>query len=207
MAMPVRSEEGRLIRDAFLAAEGCEIGCADYSQVEMRLTADQSRDPRMCEIFLNGEDIHNKTASAMFGIPESRLDEMKHRYPAKRVGFGVLNDISATGLQRELIVGGADESDWPIDRCEELIDTWFDIYSGVRAYMDANRSYAAEHGKIVDMWGRVRWTPWALAKTEWKQEEGLKQAGNTPIQSGAQGIIKRAMVKLQPLYVHYRWYH
>jgi DNA polymerase-1 len=120
------------------------------------------------------------------------------------VGFGVLNDISAIGLQRELVVGGAKESDWPMDRCQELIDTWFDIYKGVRNYMDRNRAYAAKYGKIIDMWGRVRWVPWAQAKTPWKKEEGLKQAGNTPIQSGAQGVIKRAMGKIQPMFEWYR---
>jgi uracil-DNA glycosylase family 4 len=203
-AIPVRTKEGREIRDAFIAEDGCWIGCCDYSQVEMRVAADQSRDRKMCRIFTRGEDIHNKTASEMFGIPESRLDSMKHRYPAKRVGFGVLNDISAYGLQRELIVGGADESDWPVDRCQELIDTWFDIYSGIRNYMDENRNYAARYGKIVDMWGRVRWIPWAKTKSRWKKEKGLKQAGNTPIQSGAQGVMKRAMVELQKLYTHYR---
>jgi len=204
MAIPTRTEAGRRIREAFVAEDWCEIGCADYSQVEMRVAADQSQDPRMCRIFEKDEDIHNKTASEMFGIAESRLDEMKHRYPAKRVGFGVLNDISAYGLQRELIVGGAEEGDWPLDRCQELIDTWFDVYPGVRAYMDRNRAYAAKHGKIIDMWGRVRWIPWAQVKTRWKKEEGLKQAGNTPIQSGAQGVIKRAMTKVQPMFEYYR---
>lgn len=204
MAIPTRTKEGREIRNAFVAFDGCWIGCADYSQVEMRVAADQAQDKKMLGVFNRGEDIHSFTASEMFGIPVSRLDEMKHRYPAKRVGFGVLNDISAIGLQRELVVGGADEVDWPVDRCQELIDTWFSVYSGIRAYMDKNRAYAARYGKIVDMWGRVRWVPWAKTVTDWKREKGLKQAGNTPIQSGAQGVIKRAMGKLQPLYVWYR---
>jgi DNA polymerase-1 len=204
MAIPTRTKEGREIRNAFVAFLGCWIGCADYSQVEMRVAADQARDKKMLGVFERDEDIHSFTASEMFGIPVGRLDEMKHRYPAKRVGFGVLNDISAVGLQRELVVGGADEEDWPVDRCQELIDTWFDVYSGVRAYMDKNRNYAARYGKIVDMWGRVRWVPWAKTKGKWKREKGLKQAGNTPIQSGAQGVIKRAMGKLQKVYEWWR---
>jgi len=204
MAIPVRTVEGRRVREGFIPADGCVISCADYSQVELRITASESGDRRMCSIFHRGEDIHSKTASEMFGIPESRLDSMKHRYPAKRVGFGVLNDISAHGLQRELVVGGANEEDWPVDRCQELIDTWFSVYPGVKTYMDNNRNYAAQHGKVVDMWGRIRWVPWAKTKSKWKRERGLRQAGNAPIQSGAAGVMKRAMANLQPLYVYWR---
>lgn len=204
LATPTRTEEGRTLREAFIAEIGSGIGESDYSQIEMRLTASESMDKRMMRIFKKGQDIHDQTASWMFGIPINRLDGWKHRYPAKRVGFGVLNDLSAQGLQRELIVGGAEESDWPVDRCQELINSWFDVYKGVAEYMEDNRNYAARYGKIADMWGRIRWVPWAKAKTRWKREAGLRQAGNAPIQSGAQGIMKRAMVKLQPMYVDYR---
>jgi DNA polymerase-1 len=201
MAQPVRTEEGRRIRSAYVAGPGCRLVSSDYSQVEMRVTASESGDARMLDIFRNKQDIHAQTASWMFGIPEGELDEMKHRYPAKRVGFGVLNDISAAGLQRELIKGGgAREEDWPLSRCQEMIHSWFDIYTGVAAYMKASREHAMRYGWVRDMWGRRRLIPGVRMKTEYLRQEALRQAANAPIQMGAQGIIKQAMGELVPLY-------
>jgi DNA polymerase-1 len=201
MAQPVRTAEGRRIRECFEARDGMHaITSKDYSQVEMRVTAHCSQDKRLIQIFRSGQDIHSITASTMFGIPISRLDEMKHRYPAKRVGFGVLNDLSPQGLQREMVVGGAKESDWPIDRCEELINGWFDVYSGVRRWMDENRRHALRYGFVRDMHGRIRYIPGAKARSHYIQQDALRKAGNAPIQMGAQGIIKEAMVQLTPVY-------
>ena len=168
------------------------------SQVEMRVAANDSRDETMMGIFWRGEDIHAVTASRMFGIPISQLDEMKHRYPAKRVGFGILNLITAEGLQRELIVGGAEG--WSISDCEEMIKSWFSIYHGIAAYMKANGEQAKRYGYVRDMWGRIRYIPGIRSINRWARIEAERQAGNAPIQSAAQGIIKDAMGRLVPVY-------
>jgi len=198
MAQPVRSDEGRKVRDCYVAGDEWEFLSGDYSQVEMRVAANGSKDERMMSIFWSREDIHSQTASWMFGVPLEQLDEMKHRYPAKRVGFGILNLITAQGLHRELQVGGArgiSESD-----CEEMIKSWFNIYSGVAAYMKANGEQAKRNGYVRDMWGRIRYIPGIRSVNRWARLEAERQAGNAPIQMGAQGIIKEAMGRLVPWY-------
>jgi len=198
MAQPVRSEEGRMVRDCYEAPSGHVLVSGDYSQVEMRVAADGAKDERMMSIFWSGEDIHSVTASDMFGVPRGQLDEMKHRYPAKRVGFGILNLITAEGLQRELAVGGA--GGWTLDDCKGMIRSWFAIYPGVAAYMKANGEQAKRYGYVRDMWGRIRYIPGIRSTNRWIRMEAERQAGNAPIQMGAQGIIKEAMGRLVPLY-------
>jgi DNA polymerase-1 len=193
MAQPVRSSEGRKIRDGFIAENGCFLVSCDYSQIEMRVICHDSHDAAMTRIFRDGLDIHSQTASSMFGIKVEDLDEMKHRYPAKRVGFGVLNDLSPEGLQREMVAGGASLSDWPVDRCAELIREWFRVYSGVDKFMESTRNHAKRFGWVQDMHGRRRSIPHARSMNRSLREEALRQAGNAPIQMGAQGIIKQAM--------------
>ena len=200
MAQPVRTREGRFIRDAFLAPPGSSFVSNDYSQVEMRVVAHESQDPEMLKVFRDHLDIHSITASRMFGIPIGALDEMKHRYPAKRVGFGILNDISPQGLYRELIVGGASPSDWSVDECARLIREWFVIYRGVADWRQQVLSHARRHLYVKDMWGRIRWVPGVRASVHYVREESLRQAFNAPIQMGAQGIIKEAMGCLVPIY-------
>jgi len=198
MAQPTRSEEGRKVRDCYVAGEGNVFLSGDYSQVEMRVAANDSKDETMMGIFWRGEDIHAITASRMFGVPIPQLDEMKHRYPAKRVGFGILNLITAEGLQRELTVGGAEG--WSISDCEEMIRSWFDIYRGIATYMKANGEQAKRYGYVRDMWGRIRYIPGIRSTNRWIRIEAERQAGNAPIQMGAQGVIKEAMGQLVPVY-------
>ena len=152
----------------------------------------------MMDIFWRRADIHAETAAGMFEIPVAQVEEMAHRYPAKRVGFGILNDISALGLQREFFTGGAGW--WPEDKCQNLIDRWFKVYHRIRAKMDEYRTYARRHKCIRDMHGRRRWVPEVYSIHPYVVEAGLRQAANAPIQSGAQGIIKEAMVQLVPVY-------
>lgn len=203
MAQPTRSEEGRKVRDCYLAEEGWEFLSGDYSQVEMRVAANDAQDERMMRIFWFGEDIHAQTASAMFGVPLNQLDEMKHRYPAKRVGFGILNLITAEGLQRELAVGGA--GNWTLEDCKTMVKSWFDIYPGIAAYMKKNGEQAKRYGYVRDMWGRIRYIPGIRAINRWARIEAERQAGNAPIQMGAQGIIKEAMGRLVPIYRKEDW--
>jgi len=198
MAQPVRSEEGRMVRDCYEAEEGNVLVSGDYAQVEMRVAASESKDPKMLRIFHEGLDIHSMTASDMFGVPVSDLDEMKHRYPAKRVGFGILNLISAQGLQRELAVSRA--GDWTVADCEDMIQSWFQIYSGIAAYMKRNGEMAKRRGYVRDCWGRIRYIPGIRSTNKWIRIEAERQAGNAPIQMGAQGVIKEAMGQLVPVY-------
>jgi uracil-DNA glycosylase family 4 len=194
MAQPVRTAEARRVREGFVARPGWVLASMDYSQIEMRVTADQSQDPTMLEVFRKGLDIHSETASRMFNLPVTALDEMKHRYPAKRTGFGILNLISPQGLLREMQVGGA--TGWTEEGCESLIREWFRIYAGVKAWIQENEAEARRTGKIRDMWGRYRLVPEIQCSDSRIVEDGVRQACNAPIQMGAQGIIKRAMGEL-----------
>jgi len=182
MAQPVRSDEGKKIRNGFVAAPGCTLLSSDLSQIEFRVCAHDSQDKELMGIFWRNEDIHAQTASRIFGIPVDQIDEMKHRYPSKRVGFGVLYGLGPEGLQEQLVLSGLSATEWTIDRCEELIRAWFDVYRGVRAYMSDVRAFAARNGYVADMWGRRRYVPGVFAADKVAREEAFRQAGNAPIQ-------------------------
>jgi len=198
MAQPVRTNDGRRFKMGYVADEGCVFLSSDYSQIEMRVLAHVSQDPVMMEIFRTGQDIHSMTASNMYGIALDRLDEMKHRYPAKRVGFGVVYGISAQGLLREMTASGA--GGWTEKTCQDLIDRWFGIYKGVKAWMSEQRANARRYGFVRDMHGRVRLIPEVMSALSNVRGEGDRNACNAPIQMGAQGIIKEAMRRLVPVY-------
>ncbi len=196
MAQPVRTEEGRRIRECFNSRDGYTLVSADYSQIEMRVVAHISSDPAMIDVFRMGKDIHTATACAMFGVTPDKIDEMKHRYPAKRVGFGILNLISAGKLMRELTLGGAEG--WTEQKCQQLIWDWFSVYSGVRSWIEEQKAHARRFGYVRDMWGRIRLVPEVMSVHKNIVEAGIRQACNAPIQMGAQGIIKEAMAQLVP---------
>lgn len=198
MAQPVRSTEGRKIRGAFTASPGCVFVANDYSQIEMRIAAHVSGDARMIEIFNAGQDIHAMTACDVFGITLDQVDEMKHRYPCKRVGFGVLYAIGPQGLLREFDAMGA--TGWNEQLCADLIAQWFKVYAGVKKFMDNVRAFVRRNGYIKDLWGNRRYIPELLSHKHSVREAGYRQACNHPIQSGAQGVIKEAMARLVPVY-------
>jgi uracil-DNA glycosylase family 4 len=202
MAIPIRTTDGRRIREGFIAPPGCVILDADYSQAEMRIIAHESQDPVMIDIFNKDEDIHTMTACIIFGLSPSQVDEMKHRYPTKRAGFGILNYISASGLQRELEVGGA--HGWTESQCQDLIDRWFSTYGAVKAKMEEWKATARRYGKVWDGWGRYRLVPETISAHPYIREAGLRQAANFPIQSGAQQFIKEAMGDLIPVYGYFQ---
>ncbi len=203
MAQPVRSAEGREIRNCYITTEGCSFLSVDYSQVEMRVAAHDSNDGTMIKIIRSGQDIHTLTAASMFNLPPEKVDKKLHRYPAKSVGFGVLYGIGPQGLQKQLIMGGADQAYWTLERCSELIDKWFRMYNGIAQYMKRNMFSAKHTGTVRDLWGRVRQVPAAVSPVKSVAERAVRQACNDPVQGGAQGVIKRAMYKLTPLYKEY----
>jgi uracil-DNA glycosylase family 4 len=197
LAQPVRTADGRRIREGFIAEEGFSLVSNDYSQIEMRGVAHMSQDPVMLDIFRTNKDIHTETASRMFGIPSDQVDEMAHRYPAKRVGFGILNLISAGKLLREMEVGGA--KGWTEQKCQKMIYDWFTVYRGVHSWIEGIKSEARRTGLVRDMFGRMRLAPELLSVHRRVVEAGIRQSVNAPIQMSAQGIIKEAMGQLVPI--------
>lgn len=194
--IPVRSKEGRMIRECFIAPEGCTFLSLDYSQIELRTLAHESEDEVMLEAYRNDEDIHSKTASLVFGIPVAQLHPYNHRRPAKTCNFAVVYGITPEGLQDSLAREGADQAAWTVDRCKEFIDEWFRIYRGVKAYMDRQTQQARRFGYVRDMFGRIRHIPGVYSTIKSVVSGAIREAGNMPIQAGAQEIMKIAMSDL-----------
>ena len=198
MAQPTRTSDGRRIRDAFEASKGYNLWSFDYNQIEMRLMAHLSQDEKMCRMYMEDKDVHTNTAMWIFGISDPRdVDEMKHRYPSKRTGFGVINFVSARGLSNELTKEGAEG--WTEDKCQEMLDAWFKIFKGIKAYMEKRARLTMRTGKAVDIWGRMEYIPEIYSAFPHIVDAGIRKAGNQDIQSGAQGIIKEAMHQLWPM--------
>lgn len=196
MAIPVRTKDGRRVRAAFIAAPGYEILSADYSQIEMIMMAHLSQDPVMLEAYRKGRDIHAETAARIFGIKLEDVDEIKHRYPSKRTGFGIINHISAKGLARELADGGA--GIWTEGACRDLLEAWFDVYRGVKQFMVETGRNLRRTGYVYDIWGRryITQTIWSVFPH--LRAESERVAGSALISGGAQGVIKVAMANLWP---------
>ncbi|OIP84531.1 MAG: DNA polymerase I [Rhodobacterales bacterium CG2_30_65_12] len=184
--IPVRSEEGRRIREAFVAPEGKRLVSLDYSQIELRILADVADIGSMKKAFHEGEDIHAATASEMFDVP---LDEMtpETRRRAKAINFGVIYGISAFGLARNLRI--------PRGEAQDFIDRYFEKYPGIKEYMDETVAFAKEHKFVQTLFGRKIHTPEIDAKGP--QAGFAKRAAiNAPIQGTAADIIRRAMIRM-----------
>lgn len=196
MAIPVKSELGREIRDCFVAPEGWCFAAADYSQIEMRVMGHVSRDAALSDCFLAGDDIHWRTAEAVYQKPRDQLDKLSNRNPCKSCGFGIIYGITAVGLLNQIISRGGDREYWNEEKTQKLIDQWFDIYGGVWRWILRERMQAKKTGLSVDMFGRPRKVAGVWSAHERVVEETYRFCGNHPIQSGAQGIIKLAMLDL-----------
>jgi DNA polymerase I len=188
--IPIRTEEGRRVRRAFIAEKGWLLLGADYSQVELRVMAHVSQDAGLIEAFERGEDIHATTASAVYGVP---LDEVSYemRSIAKAVNFGLIYGQSAFGLARQLGLS--------VDEAQAFIDRYFERFPGVRAYMDRIQADAAEKGYVETLLHRRRFFP-ELAGTSRAgmrdRQSSLRMAINMPIQGSAADIIKLAMIRM-----------
>ncbi len=184
--IPVRTEEGRKIREAFIAENGHVLVSADYSQIELRILAHMADIPALKQAFQDGLDIHAMTASEMFGVPIEGMDPMVRRQ-AKAINFGIIYGISGFGLARQLGIPQADAN--------EYITTYFKRFPGIRAYMDETKAYARETGYVQTALGRrihladIKSKGPARAFAE-------RQAINAPIQGSAADIIKRAMIRM-----------
>lgn len=194
LAMPVGSELGREIRRGFVAPPGTLLASFDYNQFHFRVMAHLSGDEKLCGLFQRGEDVHDATASEMFGIPKGQLDKVKHRLPAKRVGFGIINGITEVGLSAQFDLASEQGAEpHPAEECREFIDSWFEIYPGVRQFQKDAVCEARRYGFVRDMWGRIRYLPNIHSAIPTLREEAERQSFSHKIQGSAHGILKLAM--------------
>ncbi|NOZ75781.1 MAG: DNA polymerase I, partial [FCB group bacterium] len=187
--IPVRSEEGRDIRKAFCAQEkGWKILSADYSQIELRIMAHLSQDPGLIAAFLQGEDVHARTASLVYGLPlEAILPEM--RRTAKIVNFGIMYGAGPFRLSQELSI--------PMREAQVIIDTYFEQYHGIRAYIDTVLEQARQDHYVTTLLGRRRAVWDAVSDNRQRREAAERMAINMPIQGTAAEMIKLAMIELR----------
>ncbi|MBC4003603.1 DNA polymerase I [Morganella morganii] len=183
--IPVRTDEGRRIRQAFIARNGYCIMAADYSQIELRIMAHLSQDKGLLKAFAEGKDIHRATAAEVFGVP---LDEVTadQRRSAKAINFGLIYGMSAFGLARQLGI--------PRGEAQRYMDLYFERYPGVLEYMARTREHAAEKGYVETLEGRRLWLPEINSRNGMRRKAAEREAINAPMQGTAADIIKKAMI-------------
>lgn len=185
--IPIRSEEGRKIRQAFIADEGYKLMSADYSQIELRLLAHVADIESLKEAFAAGQDIHAITASQVFGVPIEGMDPMVRRQ-AKAINFGIIYGISGFGLARQLGISRGD--------AQRYIDAYFERYPGIKDFMERTKAEAHDKGFVMTPFGRKCHVRGINEKNQGLRGNAERAAINAPIQGGAADIIKRAMAKL-----------
>ena len=187
--IPIRTEEGRKIRTAFVAPDGFRLLSVDYSQIELRLVADIAGLDSMRQAFLDGVDIHAQTASEVFGVPLAAMDSETRR-KAKAINFGIIYGISGFGLARQLGV--------PQSEARDYIDTYFKRYPGIREYMEEIKAFCRQHGYVETRFGRRVHIPGIKDANPARRAFSERAAINAPIQGTAADIIKRAMIRMPP---------
>ena len=186
--IPIRSEQGRRIRKAFIADQGCKLIAADYSQIELRIMAHLSGDKGLLTAFEHGEDIHKATAAEVFGVALDQVSSDQRR-SAKAINFGLIYGMSAFGLARQL----------GVERkvAQAYIDRYFERYPGVLSYMDNIRKQAHDDGFVETLFGRRLYLPEINARNKQMQQAAERTAINAPMQGTAADIIKRAMIEVE----------
>ncbi len=185
--IPIRTDDGRKIRTAFVAEAGHVLVAADYSQVELRVLAHMADLPAMKQAFADGVDIHAMTASEMFGVPIEGMDSATRRR-AKAINFGIIYGISAFGLANNLGISRTE--------AREYIDAYFEKFPGIKAYMEAAKDEAREHGYVKTLFGRKCHVRSINDKNPMSRAGAERQAINAPIQGTAADILRRAMIKM-----------
>lgn len=189
--VPIRTEEGKKIRAAFLAGPGMKLLSVDYSQIELRLLAHMANLPELQKAFKEGKDIHAETASQVFSVPLSEMTpELRQR--AKAINFGIIYGISAFGLARQL--GISRES------AGQYIQTYFKFYPGIQDYMERMKQEAREKGYVTTLLGRRCFIQDIHSRDPNRKAFAERQAINAPLQGGNADIIKKAMIKLDRLF-------
>ncbi|NHB97772.1 DNA polymerase I [Photorhabdus stackebrandtii] len=183
--IPVRNEEGRRIRQAFVAPESYRIMAADYSQIELRIMAHLSQDQGLLKAFAEGQDIHRATAAEVFGLPLEQVTSEQRR-SAKAINFGLIYGMSAFGLSRQLGI--------PRGEAQRYMDLYFERYPGVLAYMERTRKQAEEQGYVETLDGRRLYLPDIKSRSGMRRKAAEREAINAPMQGTAADIIKKAMI-------------
>jgi len=184
--IPIRTEEGRRIRQAFVATKGYKIIAADYSQIELRIMAHLSEDKGLRDAFANGVDIHRATAAEVFGtVPDKVSNEERRR--AKAINFGLIYGMSAFGLGKQLGIGR--------NEAQQYVDLYFERYPGVKAFMDNTREQAKQTGYVKTVFGRRLYLPDINHSNAQRRQYAERTAINAPMQGTAADIIKLAMIK------------
>ncbi len=186
--IPVRTAEGRRIREAFIAPQGSVIVSADYSQIELRIMAHLSGDKGLLDAFAKGEDVHRATAGEVFGVPREEVSSEQRRY-AKVINFGLIYGMSAFGLAANLGIERAAAASY--------IERYFARYPGVKAYMDRTRNEAQERGYVETVFGRRLWLPDIRSGNQGRRQGAERAAINAPMQGTAADLIKLAMIAVQ----------
>jgi len=185
--IPIRTDEGRRIRQAFIAAPDKLLLAADYSQVELRIMAHLSADAGLVQAFAEGLDVHRATAAEIFAVPLEQVSSEQRR-SAKAINFGLIYGMSAFGLAKQLGIGRAE--------AQEYVERYFQRYPGVRAYMDNTRAQAAEQGYVETLFGRRLYLPEIKASNQALRKAAERTAINAPMQGTAADIIKQAMIDI-----------
>ena len=186
--IPVRTEEGRKIRKAFIATPGKLLLSADYSQIELRILAHMSGDPKMIQAFAHNEDIHRQTAAEILAIPLAAVTK-EERSRAKAVNFGLMYGQSSFGLAQELGISRNDAKDYIIK--------YFERFAGVKTYLDSLREFCESHGHAQTLQGRKRFIPEIHSQNRNIKLFGERMAINSPIQGTAADLLKTAMIRIE----------
>ena len=214
--IPIRTEEGALVRYAFIASPGTRIVSRDFSQIELRGAAHCANAQSMIDVYKQKKDIHIFTACRAFGLDYEKYAKMarnkkslspkdkeeftrfslQNRLPSKNLNFMIFYGASAKGLQAQLALSNVH---WDEYECQKFIDNWFELYPEVRAYLDLQMYRARRYGYVWDQFGRIRLTPEIRSVHSWVSAAGIRQAGNHPIQSIAAGQMKLAMGESEEL--------
>jgi DNA polymerase-1 len=183
--IPIRTAEGRKVRQAFIAKPQHKIVAADYSQIELRIMAHLSQDKGLLDAFSNNLDVHKATAAEVFGV-ELESVTIDQRRSAKAINFGLIYGMSAFGLAKQLHIGRND--------AQQYMDLYFERYPGVKRYMDETRVEAADRGYVETLMGRRLYLPEINASNGMRRQAAERTAINAPMQGTAADIIKRAMI-------------
>jgi len=186
--IPIRTAEGRRVREAFVAPAGSRIASADYSQIELRIMAHISEDASLLRAFADGMDVHRATAAEVFGVPLDAVSSEQRRY-AKVINFGLIYGMSAYGLARSLAIDNT--------AAKNYIERYFQRYPGVKRYMEETREQARERGFVETVFGRRLYLPEIRSPNGPRRSGAERQAINAPMQGTAADLIKMSMVKVQ----------
>lgn len=185
--IPIRSPEGRRVRQAFVAPEGYKLVAADYSQIELRIMAHLSKDEGLLHAFAKGLDVHKATAAEVFGVPLEEVSSDQRR-SAKAINFGLIYGMSSFGLAKQLGISR--------QSAQEYIDLYFERYPGVLRYMEETKEFARDKGYVETLFGRRLYLPEINARNGMRRQAAERTAINAPMQGTAADIIKKAMMKV-----------